>query len=67
MYARCEPLYEEMSGWQENTAGIQNFKDLPENARAYIEKIETLTDTPVHIISTGAERDHTIIKVHPFE
>ena len=66
VYAECEPVYLEMPGWQESTEGMRNYEALPANARAYLEKIEELTGTPVHIISTGAERDHTIIKTHPF-
>jgi len=55
--ADCKPVYEEMPGWQENTAGLREYDQLPENARNYLKRIEEITDTPVDIISTGADRD----------
>ena len=64
--ARCEPIYIEMPGWQESTVGVRRYEELPINARAYLEKIESLIDTPIDIISTGADRNETIIKRHPF-
>ncbi|MCK5719706.1 MAG: adenylosuccinate synthase [Thiomargarita sp.] len=64
--AACKPIYTEMSGWQETTAGVRNYQELPTNARAYIEKLEKLLGIPIDVISTGAERDDTIIKQHPF-
>jgi adenylosuccinate synthase len=66
-FARCKPIYIEMPGWQESTAGVRRFEELPINARAYLEKIESLIDTPIDIISTGADRNETIIKRHPFD
>jgi adenylosuccinate synthase len=65
-FAQCEPVYLDMPGWQESTVGLRRYQDLPANARAYIEKIEELTNLPVDMISTGPERDETIIKRHPF-
>lgn len=65
-FARCKPLYLDMPGWEQSTAGIRNYADLPTNARNYLEKIEQLLGVPIDMISTGAERDHTIIKQHPF-
>jgi len=65
-YARCQPIYTEMPGWQESTAGIRHYEDLPANARAYLEKLETLIETPIDIISTGPDRKDTIIKRHPY-
>jgi adenylosuccinate synthase len=64
---RCEPVYIEMPGWQESTVGLNDYEQLPANARAYIEKLETLLEVPIDIISTGAERNETIIKRHPFD
>ncbi len=64
---RCEPIYIEMPGWQESTVGLNDYQQLPANARAYIEKLESLLDVPIDIISTGAERNETIIKQHPFD
>jgi adenylosuccinate synthase len=56
----CEPIYEELPGWQTSTQGITQYADLPENARAYLNRIAALAGIPIAIISTGAERDETI-------
>jgi len=64
---RCEPIYIEMPGWQQSTVGLNDYQQLPANARAYIEKLESLLEVPIDIISTGAERNETIIKRHPFD
>ena len=66
-FAQCEPIYEEWAGWQESTVGATDFNDLPEKARAYLARIEELAGVPVAIISTGPDREQTIIKTHPFE
>ena len=66
-FAECVPVYEEHPGWQASTVGITNYDDLPENARNYLARIEELAGVPVDIISTGPDRDQTIIKRHPFE
>lgn len=65
--ARCEPIYIDMPGWNDQTAGVRNYEELPVNARAYIEKLESLLEIPIDIISTGANRNETIIKQHPFD
>jgi len=65
-FAECKPVYEEWSGWQESTVGITRFDDLPKKARAYLARIEALAGVPVDIISTGPDREQTIIKTHPF-
>ncbi len=64
---RCQPIYIEMPGWQESTIGVHRYEALPRHARAYLEKLENLLETPIDIISTGAERDETIIKQHLFD
>jgi adenylosuccinate synthase len=64
--ARCEPIYEKMLGWTENTFGISLWDDLPLNARNYLKRLETLCEVPVAIVSTGPERDQTIVLRHPF-
>ncbi|MEJ2297075.1 MAG: adenylosuccinate synthase [Woeseiaceae bacterium] len=66
-FADVEPVYEEWSGWQQSTVGITQFEDLPEKARAYLGRIEELAGVPVAIISTGPDREQTIIRTHPFE
>jgi adenylosuccinate synthase len=65
--AKCEPVYEEVPGWTETTLGVRSFDKLPVNARKYLKKIEECTEARIDIISTGAERDDTIILRHPFE
>jgi adenylosuccinate synthase len=55
-----------MPGWSESTVGVKNYDDLPENAKAYIKKIEEVVGVPVDIISTGPDRNETIVLRHPF-
>jgi adenylosuccinate synthase len=66
-FAECKPVYEEHPGWQASTVGITDFEELPSNARDYLQRIEELAGVPVAIISTGPDREQTIIKHHPFE
>ena len=63
----CKPLLIEMPGWKESTFGVNDWQRLPENARNYLLKLEELCNVPLHIISTGPERDETIMLQHPFE
>ena len=65
--AQCEPVYETLDGWEESTVGIRRYADLPENAKAYLARVSELSGLPINIISTGAERNDTIIVKHPFE
>ena len=65
--ATCEPVYEELAGWEGTTVGVRRYDDLPENARAYLQRIEEIIDTPVDIVSTGPDRVDTIIRRNPFE
>jgi adenylosuccinate synthase len=65
--AKCEPVYEEAPGWKESTRGVRSFDKLPVNAQKYLRKIEQLTEARIDLISTGAERDDTIIMRHPFD
>jgi adenylosuccinate synthase len=65
--ARCKPVYEELPGWSESTVGIRRFEDLPRNARAYLERIEQTCGIGVDMISTGPDRDETIVRRHPFQ
>ncbi len=64
--ARCRPVYEEMPGWQESTAGVSRLEKLPSPARHYLDRLTELTGSPIDIISTGADRDETIIVRDPF-
>ena len=65
-YEKCEPVYEELPGWSESTVGVKNYDDLPANARAYLKRLEDVVGIPVDIISTGPERDETIILRNPY-
>ena len=62
----CEPIYEEMPGWKENTVGIKRYEDLPVAAKNYLKRVEEVCGVPVDIISTGPDRDETIVLRHPF-
>lgn len=66
-YADCEPVYEEMPGWKDSTVGLRSLDELPQAARDYLARLEELCAVPVTIVSTGADRDHTIILRHPFD
>ncbi|NQZ28939.1 MAG: adenylosuccinate synthase [Mycoplasmatales bacterium] len=59
-YERVQVKYIEMPGWQEDTTGVKTFEELPKNAKAYIKKIEELTNVPVTIFSVGPDREQTI-------
>lgn len=65
--AACEPIYEEMPGWTENTLGIQSFDALPANAQNYIRRVEELIGVPIDMVSTGPDRVETLVLRHPFE
>jgi adenylosuccinate synthase len=62
-----EPVYEEMPGWSESTAGVREFDALPPAARAYLKRVEELVGVPLDLISTGSDRDHTIVLRAPFD
>jgi adenylosuccinate synthase len=64
---RCHPRYEELPGWMENTVGIKSYDKLPNAARAYLKRIEELAGIPVDLISTGPDREETIVRRHPYE
>ena len=64
--AECKPIYEEMPGWDQSTFGVKRFDDLPPNARAYLRRIEQLAGVSIAMVSTGPERDETILMHHPF-
>lgn len=65
--ARCKPIYETMPGWQSNTFGATEYDELPENAQRYLARMAELLATPVDIISTGPDRDHTMILRNPYD
>ena len=66
-FADCRPVYEDIDGWTESTVGVTRYDELPGNARSYLERIEALVGVPIDIISTGPDREQTIIKRHPFD
>jgi adenylosuccinate synthase len=63
----CVPVYEELPGWQESTVGVKTYKGLPKPARAYLQRIEELCSVPVDLISTGPDREETIVMRHPYD
>ena len=65
-YAACEPVYEELPGWKQSTLGIRSHDELPENARVYLRRIEETVGIPIDMISTGPDREQTIVLRHPF-
>jgi adenylosuccinate synthase len=65
-YAGIEPVYEELPGWRDSTVGLTSYEALPKNARAYLERLQALVNVPIDMISTGPERDETIVLRHPF-
>ncbi|WP_454721615.1 MULTISPECIES: adenylosuccinate synthase [Cupriavidus] len=64
--ARCVPVYEEFPGWNESTFGVKAWDALPEQARVYLKRIEEVVGIPIDMISTGPDRDETILLRHPY-
>jgi adenylosuccinate synthase len=67
LLTESEPIYEEIPGWKESTVGLKRFEDLPSAAQNYLKRIEEICDVPIDMISTGAEREETIVLRHPFK
>lgn len=65
-YAEVEPVYEDMPGWRDSTAGVCDYGRLPEAARRYLERVQELLGVPIDLISTGPDRDQTIVLRAPF-
>jgi len=65
-FADAQAVYEELPGWPESTVGITRYEELPTNARKYLERLQSLVEVPITIISTGPDRDQTIIRQNPF-
>lgn len=63
----CEPIYEEMPGWADSTQGVREFKQLPAAAQNYLKRLEEICEVPIDMISTGPDREETIVFRHPFE
>lgn len=64
--AKCEPVYEELDGWHEDITKVENFDDLPENAKKYVARIEELIDVNIDLVSVGPNRTQTIIRKNIF-
>jgi len=65
--ARCEPIFEDFKGWTESTVGITNWNKLPKTAQDYLKRVQEICGKPIAMVSTGPERDETILLEHPFE
>lgn len=63
----CKPVYETFPGWSESTAGVTRWDELPLNARRYLERVQSLLGAPIDMVSTGPDRDHTILLRHPYK
>jgi len=64
---RCHPVYEDLPGWMESTVGIPAYERLPKNAREYLDRIQALAGVPIDLVSTGPDREETIVRRHPFD
>ena len=65
--AECEPIYEEFPGWKESTFGVTKWDELPETARQYLTRLSEVAGAPIALVSTGPDREQTILHVDPFE
>ena len=63
----CKPVYEVFPGWTESTFGITDWDQLPANARSYLKRVEEVVGAPIAMVSTGPDREHTILLQHPFQ
>ncbi|VVE68683.1 adenylosuccinate synthetase [Pandoraea captiosa] len=65
--ARCEPVYEDFPGWSQSTVGVTSWDQLPVQAQNYLKRIEEVSGIPIDMVSTGPDRDETILLRHPFK
>lgn len=65
--AKCKPIYEDFPGWKESTFGCTKWEDLPENARKYLTRLSEVAGAPIALVSTGPDREQTILMHSPFE
>ncbi|WP_347554296.1 adenylosuccinate synthase [Robbsia sp. KACC 23696] len=63
----CAPVYETFPGWKSSTIGITQWDKLPKQAQDYLTRVQELAGTPIHMVSTGPDRDETILLEHPFK
>jgi adenylosuccinate synthase len=64
--SQCEPVYEDFEGWSESTFGVRDWSALPRNARRYLERLSEATGVPLDLVSTGPDREQTIVLRRPF-
>lgn len=65
--AKCKPIYEDFPGWKESTFGCTKWEELPENARKYLTRLSEVAGAPIALVSTGPDREQTILMHSPFE
>jgi adenylosuccinate synthase len=65
--AACQPIYETFPGWTDSTVGLTQWDQLPLNARRYLERVQQLIGAPIDMVSTGPDREHTILLRHPYK
>ena len=65
-FGACRAVYEELPGWQQSSAGITRYEELPVNARRYLDRLQSLVGVPIDIVSTGPDREQTIMRKNPF-
>ena len=63
----CVPIYDTFDGWSGSTFGMTDWNKLPLNARRYLELVQTTIGAPIDMVSTGPDRDHTIVLRHPYK
>jgi adenylosuccinate synthase len=63
----CRPIYESFPGWSEPTVGLTHWEHLPANARRYLERVQQCMDAPIDMVSTGPDREQTILLRHPYK
>ena len=66
MLEECEPVYESLPGWADSTVAVTRFEALPKAAQAYLDRMQSVCGVPIDLISTGPDRDQTIVRRHPF-
>jgi adenylosuccinate synthase len=64
---QCEPVYETFAGWSDSSVGVTRWDALPLNARRYLERVQQIIGVPIAMVSTGPDRDHTILLRHPYK
>ena len=63
----CVPVYDTFAGWTDSTFGVTQWDKLPLNARRYLERVQELIGASIDMVSTGPDRDHTILLRHPYK